>query len=371
MSLYGGTTDSTDLAWILPDMSSGILWGCGALILVSGIFLTASGAGGGAVFVTILASLGGLTAHQAIPLSKFLTLTASIVVFLFNTVFKGKTNFIDFKIVRSIVPMCLAGTLIGVLVNTLVSDRVLMILLTVILLLILLKTSKMTYDKWKTRNLDVVAQSSGTNSGSVEAVAQGDDPLLPHRVADSRRKNFVMAGLIPLIVICGVFAKLSSVPTAVVVILYAIPICACIAVTIWFTRTASSANPSFSLESFTYVIIGFIGGVISGLFGIGGGLLYAPFLLHKGVEPAVAVAVSSTIVLFASVSAAFQYIFLDRVAIVVGLVLSIFTVMAGFIAVWLIRFIAKKPERQINVYFLVLVAAATSAVLAIIKAVQS
>ena len=366
MSLYGGTESGTDLAWILPDMSSGYLWGSGALIFVSGIFMTASGAGGGAVFVTILASLGRLTAHQAIPLSKFIILTASIAVFLLNTVFKGKTNFIDFKLVRAIVPMCLLGTLIGVLVNTVSSDRVLMILLTVILVLILLKTSKMAYDKWQVRNLPDPASES--SSGVIAEPQPGDDPLLPQRRTISRKKNFIMASLVPIVVVCGVFSKVSYVPTPTAIILYIIPICACVAVTIWFNKT--SANPSL-VDELSYALVGFVGGFVSGLVGIGGGLIIAPFLLHKGVQPATAVAVSSTTILFASASTALQYLFLGRIAILVGLVLSMFSVPAGILAVWVVRFIARKYERQIFVYLLVVLAGATSTVLAIIKAVQS
>jgi uncharacterized membrane protein YfcA len=361
-SLYGGTVSDTDLAWILPDLSSGILWGCGALIFLGGVFMSASGAGGGAVFVTVFTSLGGLSAHQAIPLSKFTILLGSLVVFLLNTVFKGKTNFIDFQLVRSIVPMCLAGTLVGVLVNTVTSDRVLMILLTVILILILLQTSKMAYDK---RRSTSTGPTSGTSSTILSQ--QDDDPLLPNRIS-SKKKNLIMTSLIPVVVICGVFTKVSYVSTAGIVILYIIPICACVAVSIWFAKT--SANPSVFDESILG-IVGFISGFISGLVGIGGGLMIAPFLLHKGVEPTVAVVVSSTVVLFASLSTALQYVFLDRVAIVVGLVLSIFSIAAGIVAVGMIRFIAKQNERQFFVYVLVVIASATSTVLAIIKAVQS
>ena len=369
MSLYGGTESGTDLAWILPDMSSGYLWGSGALIFVSGIFMTASGAGGGAVFVTILASLGRLTAHQAIPLSKFIILTASVAVFLLNTVFRGKTNFIDFKLVRAIVPMCLAGTLIGVLVNTVCSDRVLMILLTVILVLIFLKTSKMAYDKWQVRHV-LPDQSSGSSSGVVGAVDHPtDDPLLPQRAAEiSRKKNLIMTALVPIVVVCGVFSKVSYVPTPVSIILYIVPIGACVAVTIFFNKT--SANPSL-VDEISYALVGSIAGFISGLVGIGGGLMVAPFLLHKKVEPAIAVAVSSTVILFASASTSLQYLFLGRIAILVGLVLSFFSVPAGILAVWVVRFIARKYERQIFVYLLVVLAGATSTVLAIIKAVQS
>ncbi len=362
-SLYGGTAAETDLAWIMPDMSSGILWGCGALIFVGGIFMSASGAGGGAVFVTILTSLGDLTAHQAIPLSKFTILLGSIAVFLLNTVFKGKTNFIDFKLVRAIVPMRLAGTLVGVFVNTVVSDQVLMILLTVILFLILLKTTKMAYDKWKAPPTGPTSGTSSTTIGQEEP----DDLLLPNQMS-SRKQNLVMTSLIPIVVICGVFTKVSYVPTAVIVILYIIPISACVAVSIWFTKT--SANPSV-FDDTVLAILGLISGFVSGLVGIGGGLVIVPFLLQKGVEPTVAVVVSSAVVLFASLSTALQYVFLGRVAIVIGLLLGIFSIAAGIVAVGLIRYIAKKNERQFFVYVLVVVAAATSTVLAIIKAVQS
>merc|ERR1719272_685563 len=54
-------------------------------------------------------------------------------------------------------------------------------------------------------------------------------------------------------------------------------------------------------------------GCLAGLVGIGGGLIFSPFFLLMGVDPAVAVATSSTCVVFTSSSTAIQYFLMDRI----------------------------------------------------------
>merc|ERR1719387_1779278 len=69
-----------------------------------------------------------------------------------------------------------------------------------------------------------------------------------------------------------------------------------------------------------YQTMALITGLLAALVGIGGGLVFSPFLLVTGVEPAVAVATSATCVIFTSSSTTFQYMFIDR--IIVALIIS-------------------------------------------------
>ena len=124
--------------WESPDVSSGYLWLTCILIYFSGIVMQAGGAGGGGVFVAILISVLSLSAHEAVPLSKFVILLSAVCTFIMNS--KRNIGIIDFNLVRAIVPLSLAGTLIGILINTLVSDSVLLIMLCCLMAVLLVKT---------------------------------------------------------------------------------------------------------------------------------------------------------------------------------------------------------------------------------------
>jgi hypothetical protein len=73
------------------------------------------------------------------------------------------------------------------------------------------------------------------------ASAASSTPLMPlspvvelPSAAISRKKRIIMASLIIIVVACGSFSKMPFMPTAAVVILYLIPICACLVVAFWF-----------------------------------------------------------------------------------------------------------------------------------------
>jgi uncharacterized membrane protein YfcA len=296
-----------------------------------------------------------------------------------NTSWSGKSKYIDFDLVRAIVPLSLAGTIIGVLLNTVISDFPLLVSLSVVLCLIFVRTGFIAHEKFKARHTvvergeielaphgsssaDENSLISSSNSGYIRGHNR-EHSWIHSKVA----KNLVMTLLIPIVVICGVYSK-SIESMGVKVILYIIPVTCCVAVAIWFDVGPENRNLSSRL---VYALVGFIGGVCSGLFGIGGGLIFAPFLLHQGIEAAVAVAVSSTTVLYASASTAFQYIFLGRVAIVVGLVLSIASILGSVVAVLLVRSIAQRPKKQFILYIIVAAVVLVSAVLAIIETINS
>jgi uncharacterized membrane protein YfcA len=58
---------------------------------------------------------------------------------------------------------------------------------------------------------------------------------------------------------------------------------------------------------YTYPIIGFVVGLLSGLLGIGGGLFLCPILLILGVNPITATCTSNFLMLFTSSSTSLQF----------------------------------------------------------------
>src|SRR5690242_19813115 len=59
-----------------------------------------------------------------------------------------------------------------------------------------------------------------------------------------------------------------------------------------------------SVNALLMIVLGFVVGVLSGMFGVGGGFLTTPLLIIYGIPPTVAVASASTQITGASVSGA-------------------------------------------------------------------
>merc|ERR1719145_497758 len=79
-----------------------------------------------------------------------------------------------------------------------------------------------------------------------------------------------------------------------------------------------------------YHAMAVVTGALAGLVGIGGGLIFAPFFLGMGVEPSVAVATSSTCVIFTSSSTTLQYLLTDRIIMSLTVVYGIVNLIASY-----------------------------------------
>src|SRR3546814_14854170 len=62
-----------------------------------------------------------------------------------------------------------------------------------------------------------------------------------------------------------------------------------------------------SVNALVIILLGGLVGLLSGMFGVGGGFLTTPLLMFYGIPPAIAVASSATQVTGASVSGAITY----------------------------------------------------------------
>ncbi|MEL7446887.1 MAG: sulfite exporter TauE/SafE family protein [Pseudomonadota bacterium] len=96
---------------------------------------------------------------------------------------------------------------------------------------------------------------------------------------------------------------------------------------------------NLSVNGFVIVILGFATGILSGLFGVGGGFLTTPLLIFYGIPPTVAAASAATQVTGASVSGVFAHSKRGGVDYRMGLVLVGGGVVGALLGALLFRFL--------------------------------
>lgn len=109
-----------------------------------------------------------------------------------------------------------------------------------------------------------------------------------------------------------------------------IPITICSAVLAYYSWVCVSKEQWPPLLVAKYELMALLTGCLAGLIGIGGGLIFSPFFLFMGVEPAMAVATSSTCVIFTSSSTTMQYLFTDRVVMSLALVYGLVNLVGSY-----------------------------------------
>jgi len=110
-----------------------------------------------------------------------------------------------------------------------------------------------------------------------------------------------------------------------------VPTVLCLGVMVHYGRFAMINEGWTAMEVLKYEGMSVCTGCLAGLVGIGGGLIFSPFFLLMGVEPAVAVATSSTCVIFTSSSTTLQYLLTDRIVMTLALAYGIVNLVASYL----------------------------------------
>lgn len=90
-----------------------------------------------------------------------------------------------------------------------------------------------------------------------------------------------------------------------------------------------------SVNAFGIILLGFATGILSGLFGIGGGFLTTPLLMFIGVPPAVAVSSSANQIIASSTSGFISHWRRKRVDFIMGLYLLMGGILGSSLGVWI------------------------------------
>lgn len=94
---------------------------------------------------------------------------------------------------------------------------------------------------------------------------------------------------------------------------------------------------NLSVNALVIVLLGAGVGLLSGMFGVGGGFLTTPLLIVYGIPPTVAAASAASQVTGASVSGVFAYLRRDAVDIRMGTILVIGGILGSLFGAWLFR----------------------------------
>lgn len=97
---------------------------------------------------------------------------------------------------------------------------------------------------------------------------------------------------------------------------------------------------------FLVLLLGMVTGLLSGLFGIGGGFLMTPFLIFMGIPPAVAVSSSANQIIAASFSGFLAHLRRANVDIKMGITITIGGLIGSSLGVWLFKVL--KDNGQID-----------------------
>src|SRR5215218_1825807 len=107
-----------------------------------------------------------------------------------------------------------------------------------------------------------------------------------------------------------------------------------------------------SVNALLIVLLGFLVGVLSGMFGVGGGFLTTPLLIFYGIPPTVAVASAATQITGASVSGAMVHMRRGGVDMKMGGVMIVGGLLGSFVGAALFRLLQTSGQIDVVIGFL-------------------
>jgi uncharacterized membrane protein YfcA len=379
-----------------------VLWCCFALVPL-GILHSAAGIGGGGVYVVILMLISKLEPYDAVPLSKVVIFMGAVAYSLATWVYEGfiasrrgkqVSNTTDGVACGIVIPMTLCGTSWGVYFNRFAPDYVIVGGLNVVLFIM---TCAVMWQAMKQYMAEDQAATQGNGSTAISASPQDPDNVSEvalrnkkHAVESFTNSQSIVGVILLVLIVCSSVAyyryeacagggtehcarfplqlmgETKNFSQSLQWVL-AIPLLLCAKVGL-YSGVQAYRHHDWSIKSvIAYLATGFGTGVVSGLVGVGGGLIFSPFFVISGMAPAVAVGTSSLCVLFTSASTTFSYLLTDRVIISLALVFGFALAPASVAGAATVQYLQNIPRSKSYISFIVAIGIMVSLVCSTLK----
>lgn len=153
-------------------------------------------------------------------------------------------------------------------------------------------------------------------------------------------------------------------------VMLAMPVWACFSTALYYA--GQSIRQGWSRNVVTcYLTVGLVAGCLAGFVGIGGGLIFSPFFLLMGINPSVAVATSSTCVVFTSSSTSIQYFLMDRIQVDLALMYGSVNALASLCGTAFVQHIGERwAMKKSYITFIVAFSLAVSIAISSMKCTQ-
>eukprot|EP00927_Polykrikos_kofoidii_P079574 TRINITY_DN76359_c0_g1_i1.p1 TRINITY_DN76359_c0_g1~~TRINITY_DN76359_c0_g1_i1.p1 ORF type:complete len:496 (+),score=57.94 TRINITY_DN76359_c0_g1_i1:254-1741(+) len=373
---------------------------CCFVLFLGGILSSAGGIGGGGIYVTVLMVFGKLPVQDAIPVSKAVVFFGSIASFILNakktlghdSSREGQSPLIDYNICYVVVPAALLGTYFGVFLNGVLPGSVLLALLTLTLFLmsvgvlqfaikqyfeddaingdagLTVKSTSAPCDTKKQEAPQGLHEKECSSTECSERSGSALETCITNEVA-SMSEVSVAGLLLFIVVLCGTVGfharscRLAQTQTIHVepeecqepiilltrklrvdvhvteMLSFACPLVSAIVCMILAgNRCVTRAKWKLS-KVMLFDVMAVCTGCLAGLVGVGGGIIFSPFFLLVGVSPVVAVATSSTCVIFTSSSTTLQYFFTERLIMSFVLMYGVTCLFASYSGTAFVHFL--------------------------------
>jgi len=385
-------------------------------LFLSGVLCSAAGIGGGGIVVPVLIFCGGLEPHDAIPVSKFIVFLgamASTLYSCYSATQSKRPADVDYNVALLVVPVALLGTLLGVWLNWIAQPHHLLAILAIILVVVCIVTAKAVYSQWCEENASMQREGlpdvEDHRHRGVDAEVEETPLVVPSTTSDleqMRRCNTIAPLIVLLmsVVLTGVIHRnlldcraakhncksqliQTLFGTALIdqlhlpstgirhhlLLAFPIGLCSLLCIGVFGINLKKAKVDRFSPMTqllFPFIVggVGLATGILAGLVGIGGGLIFSPFFVVLGMNPGVAVATSTFCVLFTSLSTTLQYTLLGRIFLPRAFLWGSIFICASLLGTHLIHELQRKyPMRKSYVTSIIFFGVFTSVILVIPK----
>ncbi|DAZ99186.1 TPA: hypothetical protein N0F65_008219 [Lagenidium giganteum] len=333
------------------------------------IFIAAGGGtGGGGALDPIYILIMGLDAKEAIPLSSATIVGGAMSNFILN-VRKGRvgtsTPLIDWDLLLIMQPMLLIGAIIGTGITNVAPTWLLCMLLVGLLSLTGFRTFQRAI---KERRKETWHCCSGQSGESLSLLArERQNTAMTRKCEVPWKKVGTLFGLFCGVAVLSFIAGSHSFPsplgiqpnTALYSIVSILPSIFLMVFSYYSSQNMVAAYQRQQYPGYipshgeiqwtqrsiiTFPLFSMLAGMVSGMFGIGGGIINAPLLLEMGIDPTATSAITATTVLFSSAMSSCSYLLLGTL----NLHFAQIMLPMGFITTWVGHVCLTKIVRHYN-----------------------